>query len=253
MSNRIVIPIQIVDGYSQRCDGQLKKLIRMKRVLYLFFVLQLLSSQTSYAIDKNAKYTRTRLKAERSFDALSFVKAIKYYEAAIALNEDDFMSRIKIAESYRLMNDAENAAKWYKEAFDMTTSVDKQYKLNYAQVLSSLGEYEDAKVWYKIGRSEDTQDLVKEKLKGIQNLDILLRDSLVYSIQPALVNSSDHDFSPAYYKEGIVFASNRPSSGLFKPTYQWDNTNYLDLFYSDMTDKTKPGEPVELPRIINSR
>ena len=203
--------------------------------------------------DKTTKYERAKLKASRSFDALSFIKAIKFYQKALDIEDQDHESKLKIAESYRLMNNAENAALWYEDAFAQSVNTDKKYKLNYAQVLASLGRYDEAKIWYKIGRTKETEDLVRQKLEGIDKLNILLRDSMAYSVQPGLVNSSNHDFGPSYYKNGIVFASNRPSKGLFKPTYKWDGTNYLDLFYSDLADKTNPTEPKKIQRGINTR
>src|SRR5690606_30689972 len=41
------------------------------------------------------------------------------------------------------------------------------------------------------------------------------------------------DFSPAYYKDKLVFATNRNENKTIKKVYGWDLTPFIDLYYVD--------------------
>ena len=61
-----------------------------------------------------------------------------------------------------------------------------------------------------------------------------------------LFNSEYSDFSPAYYKDGIVFCSARNTDA--KTKYTWDNTSYIDLFV--MRDSLRA--PMSLGKPVNT-
>lgn len=143
----------------------------------------------------------------------------------------------------------ENARKWYQEAADEGVLTDKEDQLNYAQVLSSLGMYDEADKWYLVhGETGKMSELVKNRRMAIENIETYYKDSMAYFVNTAGFNSEHSDFGPAFMENGIVFASARPSKGLFKPKYSWDNSNFLDMFYVENGEK-----PEKVQRGLNTR
>lgn len=74
-------------------------------------------------------------------------------------------------------------------------------------------------------------------------------DSAYYTIKRVNFNSNNLDFSPMYYKDKIVFCSNRGSNSLIKQTYTWDFTNYLDLYHANQINN----EAIKIEGDINTK
>ncbi|MEL6560159.1 MAG: hypothetical protein AAFQ94_18365, partial [Bacteroidota bacterium] len=199
--------------------------------------------------DPSRKVERAKLKAERSYKSFSYAKSIKRYKKVLELKPSETEATIRIADSYRRMNDMENASKWYAEAVEEGVMTDKEDQLNYAQVLSSLGKYDEADKWYRLhGETGQMSKLVKNKIKAIDNIEVYYQDSMAYFVDITEFNSEHSDFGPAYMENGVVFASARQSKGLFKPKYSWDNSNFLDMFYVE-----NGKEPEKVQRGLNTR
>jgi len=200
------------------------------------------------------RYARRMSRADNFFKNFSYIKAIENYKSALKESENDPQAALQIAESYRMLNDPRNAVEWYEAVIDDTLVIKSQHKLRFAQVLTSNGRYEEARNWYAIAQQEIPGSKIPvNMLLGIENISQFYRDSLNYSVHILNINSDASDFSPAYYKEGIVFCSNRKKKDFFQPTYQWDNSNYLDLYYSKNDFIGSNEAPIRLPNEINTK
>jgi outer membrane protein OmpA-like peptidoglycan-associated protein len=72
---------------------------------------------------------------------------------------------------------------------------------------------------------------------------ILLNKESRVNVAIANFNSGQSDFSPAFYKQGLVFVSNRSYSTAIKRTFEWDQTFFLNLYYiNDTADIKKVNE-----------
>jgi outer membrane protein OmpA-like peptidoglycan-associated protein/Tol biopolymer transport system component len=63
------------------------------------------------------------------------------------------------------------------------------------------------------------------------------------------INSDRIDFSPSFYKNGIVFVSSRKKWGEVDKSI---NETFFDLYYSDLDGNMLPTEPTDFSRTINS-
>lgn len=203
---------------------------------------------------ENKKLTRAKLRAERKYNEFSYPKAVKFYKEVLELQPENQEAILKIADSYHKMNDGEEAVTWYRKALtygEGNFSTDD--KLNFAHSLSLVEEYDASKIWYEKGGKGDRAQWVDKKVSGLEHLDSFLKDSLAYDITKLNINTEQLDFSPAYYKDGIVFSSSRPSGGLFKPKYSWDKSLFLDLFYVEDPKRSRAEDAEKLPRNVNTR
>ena len=64
------------------------------------------------------------------------------------------------------------------------------------------------------------------------------------------MNSDALDFSPTYYREGLVFVTSRNKERKVDPNI---NEPYFDLFFTDLTPKGTPGPPQQFSVKINSK
>jgi len=71
----------------------------------------------------------------------------------------------------------------------------------------------------------------------------------------AALNTGSLDFSPAFYKNGLVFVSTRGLSRATQNEDAWLNSKFMDLFYAEAqgVERTRLGAPKALPNVINSK
>lgn len=150
----------------------------------------------------------------------------------------------KLALCYRLMNEPEQAAKWYAETLKMegTNSENHYY---YAEMLRTLGRYKEAQQQFLKYAS-----LVPEDDKGATLLSKYCEDIIPYLKEPAnytmtnasMLNTEYSEFSPAIYKSAIVFTSDRPRKDKHSKTYSWTGNSFLNLYASEINYTQKNQE-----------
>jgi outer membrane protein OmpA-like peptidoglycan-associated protein len=64
-----------------------------------------------------------------------------------------------------------------------------------------------------------------------------MADSTSFTIKETAVNSGYGDFCPAFYEDGIVFASKRKSTGFVNNKYGWDNSFFIDMYSASKVKK----------------
>lgn len=193
------------------------------------------------------------MKADRFYENFAYSKAVEVYEKAIDLkqrDEDifDMESALKIADSYRLMNNPTSAEKWYAKVEDTELMTD-QDKMNYAQILLKNGKDNKAKSIIDSMENAESTDL--ERLRTIDDVGSYYADSAAYFVENMNINSEQADFSPTYYDNGFVFVSNRKNKRSNQTTYYWDDTYFLDLYYTEVSDGQNM-EPAVMSKRINT-
>ena len=190
--------------------------------------------------------SRKESKGDKLMDRFQFIAATEIYQEALKdddANKDDI--RRKLAVCYRMLNDPEKTVYWYNGIIDNDSIVSAEDKFYYAQALSSTGEYAEARAWFAEYSSEVPGD--GRSLKAhLDNLVHLYQDSSRFRLNPVSFNSEAKDFSPAYYRDDLVFVSNRENDSR---KYKWDDSPFLDLY---LAKKDRDGEYME-PEVFHKK
>ena len=187
-------------------------------------------------------------KANMNYDLYAYTEAIALYKKILVEDRENNAVKLRIAESYRKLNQPTEAAAWYGKVVntEVVSPIDKLY---YAQAMSSIGEYEVAKVWYKNYNDAVSGDpRAKEKIAGINEMANFYADSAMYEVAEVAINTAVADFSPSYYKEGLVFASERNTTKSRK-----NDRPYLDLFFSKIGETGNLAPPTRFNKKVNSK
>ncbi|MCB0554480.1 MAG: OmpA family protein [Phaeodactylibacter sp.] len=139
------------------------------------------------------------------------------YKAAIELYqplaEKDGLPEAKIglAQAYFRMGDFQSAAQWYGLIAGLPECT-PEHKYNYALTLMRLGDCEAAQRWFGEYLRFKPYDPRKPQLLDACNQKELLENKLKGQVEIELLsfNSIYSDFAPAFYKDGLVFTSERP-------------------------------------------
>lgn len=176
-------------------------------------------------------------------EQLNYMGAIELYNQILD-KDDNPEAKINIAEAYRKVNDSENAEYWYGQVVQLSDA-EPIHKLYYGQMLQRNGKCDLAKEWYQA-----YVDAVPEDQRGqylVQACDyedeLRTKNAGIYEIVHVDFNSNLDDFSPAYYDDGLVFASERDKGIAVVRTTEWTGNPFNELF---LVERQKEGkEPAE--------
>lgn len=193
----------------------------------------------------------TMEQADREYNALAYLKAVKLYEEALGssdLKEGEILSvEAKLAYSYRQLKDTPNAERVFRKLIsDYQQDLPAEYVncyLYFAQALASNGKYGEAQETYDKYSNLNNEDRRGSSFSKLyNNVALLTKNAGSYAVERLSMNSSAADFSPVYYKDGLVFVSGRDEALAIKRVFNWDETSFLDLYYLPNRKKIK-GQP----------
>ncbi len=167
-------------------------------------------------------------KADKYYELYAFDQAIKLYEEALATAPGNYEAMSRLAECYRQTNRLDKAGLWYSKAAE-NPNVDPVDIFYYAQVLKSLGRYEEAKTRFEEYAAHEPAlgnhyakscDYAKANTGGESDFSIRAVNN---------INTPASDFAPNFYKDQLVFSS-------FKKTGTEEGEAFNQLFISNIAD-----------------
>jgi outer membrane protein OmpA-like peptidoglycan-associated protein len=178
---------------------------------------------------------------EHHYESLSYVKAIDAFEAALKkkglTDQQKLAAKIKLGDSYTKIKDTQNAERVYSEIVSTNGDLSGENLavcLKYAQVLASNGKYREAQEMYdKYTRKVEDDPRGKGFSKLYNDVSVLSKNANCYKVDYLSINTNAADFSPSYYKNGLVFVSNRHNTVGVRRVFSWNETPFLDLFFLD--------------------
>jgi outer membrane protein OmpA-like peptidoglycan-associated protein/tetratricopeptide (TPR) repeat protein len=183
----------------------------------------------------------------RQFDDLAYSSAIEEYQKALSKKEFP-NARLKLAECYRKINDIPRAEEAFAKAVQLPQA-QPIHKLHYGQILMKSAKYEQAKIYFDQYLKAVPTDTDAIRLrKSCDSISIWMADSIKYTIKSTNLNSGQSNFSPVWYKDGVVFTSDR---NIKKKTYDWTGRPFLELYYAKGTVEKGFASPTSLTGDVN--
>ncbi|MEL6394207.1 MAG: hypothetical protein AAFR97_15805, partial [Bacteroidota bacterium] len=198
---------------------------------YLMAISAIVPCSTVFSQSYYSKKTKS---ADKAYNHYHYTKAAQRYESYLPSGDSMYIYQ-QLSNSYLHLNQPSKAEPYLERLVAMETLEDPIYYMNYADVLSSEGKYDDAKHWYQeYNLHTENDDRADAKLAAISDLEDFFKDSADFTLAKTTFNSAGLDFSPSYYQEGVVFASSRPAlDRTGNKRFNWDKSPYLDLYYSE--------------------
>lgn len=198
----------------------------MKKILFTLLLASLMTS----AFAQKAKLQR----ANKEFEKFNYTLAIQLYLEVLD-KADIAEAKVKLAESYRKVNNLAEAEYWYGQIVHLPEAKPIYY-LYYGKALQANGKCDLAKEWFEKYSREEPDDLRGQLLATTcdrEELDKILRARKdFYEIKHLPINTKYDDFGPAYFQGGLVFSSERDDTGPVSRIHQWTGYPFLELFYS---------------------
>ncbi len=186
-------------------------------------------------------YGQSIKKADKRVTFYQYAIAIPVLEKIIENNKEGKLEAMEmLADCYRLTGDEEKAAEWYSQIID-SAGIDPIDHYYYGQVLRTQGKYQEAKEQFL-----KYAELVPDDPKGpifagyceeIYSMLQTAPKNMTHNITS--LNTENSEFSPVFYKNGVLFSSDRKLKKYLNPVYDWTGAPYLNFFFAT-TDTSSP-------------
>lgn len=229
---------------------QLHSLIEywMKKIplilLVIFLGMPALAQHGSHAFRKHG---------DTQYKHHHYQSAIGYYMKALKKAPDPGNIMLQIAKCYNRINQPEEAEKWFLQANANKADFTIQDYYQYARILVTLKKRSQADALLEhVLAADPNSNLARKALSDLREFEKYYLDSADFSIDTLSINSPVAEFAPAYYKDGIVFSSAR-QEGILRKKYHWDNTHFLNLYYSNRSGNKNFTIPELFEKDLNTR
>lgn len=191
-------------------------------------------------------------KGTTNFDKLEYQAAITNFEKHLSKHNDPADAKIKLANSYRLINDIPNAEKWYSQIVELPES-EPINMFHYGKMLMSQEKYDEAKIWFTKYLDKVPDDFVAEMLLvSCKSINSFKRDTTLFSVKQANIPEVETAFGQVPYGQGIMFTADKVT---FKNsnTSNWTGRSYLDIYFSQKDENGKWLSPMLLKGNVNGQ
>lgn len=189
-------------------------------------------------------------KADRFMELLDYRAAIPLYQELVSKSDAPAI-KAKLADAYRKLHDYADAEQWYGQLANLSEP-NPIHLLYYGQMQQRNGKCAEAEDWYKRYLRLRPYDPRKKHLQRAcaYEEELSIKNETVYQVQATTFNAGAADLAPAFYKDGLVFASVRRDSANLN-----QKTN-LDLYYVPIQvqkSELNYGLPTRFSNNLNSR
>jgi len=197
-----------------------------KKVQILFILLTISVLGVTWAQE------RLVTKGNEKYKEYSFRPAIDIYKRVLdkGFVSSDLLK--KLGNSYYYNSDYTEAAETFKKLVsEFPDEVEPEDYFKYAQTLKTLGEYEASnQVMSKFSKMTSSDARANAFTGERDYLAEIRANSGRYDIAPFDYNSVYSEFAPAFYKDGLIFSSDRDTGNFARYRHTWNSKDFLDLY-----------------------
>ncbi|HEX8378011.1 MAG TPA: OmpA family protein [Pedobacter sp.] len=199
---------------------------------WLFTLFLLLGSLQQLAAQSRLK-AQLNL-AEQHYKKLHYVTAIKYLTPILIADSNLVIAQEMMAISNRNIRNYDEALLWFSKLVEQP-NMKFEWALYYAEALANKEKYEESEKWYRkylsmVPKDKRASSFIKSGAASFQGNS----DWVVYQTD---LNTAASDYSPAWYKKGLIYVSNRKPDQVVKNVFGWDNTPFSNLYFYENLDK----------------
>lgn len=175
-------------------------------------------------------------KAIIEYQNLRFTSAIKELEIVLKKDPENISAQELMAGSNRNIKNYQEALRWYTELCKLK-NIKPEWALYYAEALANSEQYEKSEQWYRKFLSMKPADR-RAYAFSKANFNAFSQNAGEFNVRYSSINTDASEYSPMYYKDGLLFISNRQQKTRY--IFQWDRTSYSDMYIiKDLKDITE--------------
>jgi len=171
-------------------------------------------------------------KGNEKYEEYSFSPAIDIYKKVIDKGYTSADLLKKLGNSYYFNAQYKEAADTYKQLVsEYPNDIAPEDYFKYSQTLKTLGDYDGSNEIMSKFTAVTSGDLRASVFMNERDyLAEIKANSGRYELKPFEYNSVYSEFAPSYYKEGLIFSSDRDTGNFARYRHTWNSKDFLDLY-----------------------
>lgn len=168
-------------------------------------------------------------RANKDYELGAYNLAVRNYLELLEKRPANYEAMVKLADSYRYLNEMEKARSWYEKVI-RDDKLEGEQMFHYALVLKGLGQYDKAKHWFQAyaranQEESDKGDHFAQTCTFAKNQ---MGSSSPYLVSNEFINTTASDFGPAFFGDQVVFSSAR--ADMQGPGSSWTGKSNNQLY-----------------------
>ena len=192
------------------------------------------------------------------YESFQYSKAIPYLKKASNKNNAHKIdATIKLADSYRDIEDYANAELFYKKAIELAkdTALPPIVHYNYATVLKNIDKYDEAlKEFTAYLKSKPTDTKAKNSVKSFQDIKVWKSLPKEYELTNLTeINTKKSEFCPVIYDTKFYYTSWQKADLVNFEVDDFDGNPYLSIYYTNIKHDIPESHIKSFSKKINSQ
>lgn len=206
---------------------------------------------TVFLVALSCSFTKQIKTGDAAIDRKQYRVAIEFFEEEIESSgskEETALKAYKIGYCYNMLNEVDNATKWFDEAVRLDYGPKAYWSL--AENFKQKEDYKKAIGLYRLAGQEGFPSAeVNREIKICKQAMLWeQQEDNTYTINPIDANSLYSDYAPTFYEDSyLVFTSDRVQDAA-SAAYNWTGNAYSDLFIVEK----RGGEPLLFDNFLNT-
>ncbi|MFD2514101.1 OmpA family protein [Pontibacter locisalis] len=193
--------------------------------------------------------------AEKHFNNYEYAQALEAYQSAFRNGKTSLTVAQRIADSYRMLNNSQEAEQWYAKVVEYPNAapINTYY---YAMAAKQNGNYENAKKLFQeyAQKAPEKSALAMQMAASTDTAAAWINTPRSFEVKKVeSLNSSAADYSPVKGDNGLFFASNRLSAASAQQGVEGNlpSNNYIKMYFAAANPDSTFATPVPLGEAIN--
>ena len=220
------------------------------KLKYIKIVLSLLA----FVVCNSAFSQSLKLEmAENYTDLFEFKKAAEVYLDVIKKHPKNYDALKGAAICYRKLQESKSAEAMLVTLDSLKIATGEDLLL-LAEAQKSNKKYDKAlETYVKYSKLFPGNELVRKYINDSDWANRINRDSSLFQLKNASINSKHSDFAPCFYDNSLIYSSSKLEPKEKSRSYSWNNQAYLNLYKAELTQDSNLVRPVRLDNEINTR
>jgi outer membrane protein OmpA-like peptidoglycan-associated protein len=198
--------------------------------LYIYRISVAICMLLTCVAKTKAQHTERDLNAAKEqYSSLNYISAIPELKKVLKTDSNNVAALEMIAYSNRMIKNYDEALFWY-EKLTKQKPLQAKWVLYYAEALANKQQYERSEGWYRKYLAMVPEDKRAASFSNTKTSN-LNKNIGNWKLQFTNLNSQGSDYAPTYYKNGLIFSSNKKTPRLTGLVYGWDNAPFTDLYF----------------------
>lgn len=207
-------------------------------ILQLMVVICALGQQTVFGLFKSDGSL-----ANRYYEDKNYQDALQLYQNAARKKPSVSEHELGIARCYYSLKQPEQAIGYYDKYLKEKQTLPWSDLYRYAEAQAATSNYRTAIDYYRKYLAKDSNDeMVLKKIWRLTNIQYLYEDSAQYEVRPVPINTEAGELCASFYKNGIVFMSNRKETEVIEKVNAAVNAPFYKIYFSGILDSGSDNE-----------